>query len=136
MKKLMTFLVIITTLFLVGCMDKAESILKGAYQSEQQDNGYVVQMSFQDDDKSFVQYIDNREIDRGTYEKLDINLYEIKSNQQNYKVEMDGKGNYDIVIEKINEGKPFEMKHIQDVPVYFSEEFGDEEEYESILSDN
>lgn len=56
--------------------------LKGFYQKEV--NGYHVQILIRREDNSFVEWIDNREVDRGTYEKINTNLYRIKSNKQSF----------------------------------------------------
>jgi len=68
-KKIFTVLSLTVVLLLAGCTSNAKSILKGVYQSEREGVGYIVVISFQPEDSSFVEYIDNREVDRGTYKK-------------------------------------------------------------------
>nr|WP_304214413.1 hypothetical protein [Fredinandcohnia onubensis] len=74
---------IVFALILVGCASNKTPLLKGAYQSEHV-NGYIVQMTFQPEDHSFVEYIDNREVDKGTYEELEDGLYKINGELQEF----------------------------------------------------
>lgn len=111
MKRLIILFSLVSFLFIMGCTGKVEFILKGSYQSEPQEDGYIIQMSFNEEEGTSVQYVDNREVDSGTYEKSDMNIYQISSDKQNYEVTLD------------------------DVPTYFSKEFGDEE-YKVLLEDH
>lgn len=63
-------------------------MLKGTYQSDMV-NDVVVQMSFApDENNSFTQYISNREVDKGTFEKKENNIYQIKSDKQNFEIKL------------------------------------------------
>ena len=72
-------------LMLMGC--KQNPTIRGTYQSKIV-NGYhvqiAIQQSRQENDYSFVQYIDNREVDRGTYEQIENNTYKMKGENQNF----------------------------------------------------
>ncbi len=74
---------IVFALLLVGCASNKTPVLKGAYQSEHV-NGYIVQMTFQPENHSFVEYIDNREVDKGTYEEIETGLYKMNVELQEF----------------------------------------------------
>lgn len=76
-KLLIIILSLLSTVVLYGCTKPNNSTLKGFYQSERTTDGYVIQISIQPEENSFVQYIDNREVDSGTYEKLDDKEYNL-----------------------------------------------------------
>lgn len=118
-------------LILWGFISKT-SILKGFYQSEV--NGYHIQMLIREEDNSFVEWIDNREVDRGTYEKVDTNSYRIKSNKQSFKIILDDDNSFEIVIRKLNDGSPIIMKNIttNDHRIVFGK-WDDVDEYKSLL---
>jgi hypothetical protein len=133
MRKLLTALSLVIVLILVGCTPTIIPDLKGSYQSEREGVGYVLVLTFQQDDSSFVEYIDNREVDRGTFEKAENNVYTIKSDKQNFDVSLNAENSFDIKISKLNNGKPIQMKNIDDTPIYFSTEFDDVDKYEALL---
>ena len=133
MQRIVITLSLVIVLLLGGCVSNINPSLKGAYQSDRDGSGYVVQISFQPDDNSFVQYIDNREVDKGVYEKTESNVYKIKGDQQDFEISLTTEDTFEIIINKLNNGKPIIMKKINDVPAYFSKQFGDEEEYKSLL---
>ncbi len=80
---LKTVLSLVIIFMLVGCTSNTKPLLKGFYQTEKHVNGYVVQITIQPEDKSFIEYIDNREVDRGTYdEKTENDKYLMTSDKQ------------------------------------------------------
>jgi len=60
-------------LVLAGCNTQPK--LKGFYQSEKDVNGYHIQLSIQQDNKGFIEFIDNREVDNGTYQEIEVGKY-------------------------------------------------------------
>lgn len=100
---------ILIILILCGFVFKNPN-LKGLYQSEV--NGYNIQMLIREEDNSFVEWIDNREVDRGIYEKVDTNSYRIKSNKQSFEITLNDDSSFEIVINKLNDGNPIIMKNI------------------------
>ena len=136
MKKMKSTLVIglllIIASILGGCTISKNHILKGFYQSDFVD-GYMVQISIQPQEHSFVEYIDNREVDKGTYEKIEDNTYRLKSDKQDLNITLDGDNSFEVVVKKINDGKPILMKNISDVPSYFKTKFDDIDQYKKLL---
>lgn len=132
MRKLLTAVSLVIVLILMGCTPAIIPDLKGSYQSEREGVGYTLVLTFQQDD-SFVEYIDNREVDRGTYEKAENNVYTLKSDKQNFDISVNAENSFDIIISKLNNGKPIQMKNIEDTPIYFKTEFDDVEKYEALL---
>jgi len=133
MRKLLTALSLVIVLILMGCTPAIIPDLKGSYQSEREGVGYTFVLTFQQDDSSFVEYIDNREVDRGTYEKAENNVYTLKSDKQNFDISVNAENSFEIKISKLNNGKPFQLKNIDDTPIYFSTEFDDVDTYEAFL---
>ncbi|WP_226036576.1 hypothetical protein [Aquibacillus saliphilus] len=135
MKKILFTLSLIVSLILGGCASNIQPNLKGTYQSNVV-NGYVVQVAFQTDDNSFVEYIDNREVDKGTYEKKQKNVYKLESNKQNFEITLNNENSFEILIDKLNNGKPIKVKNIDDIPIYSSTKFDDVNEYKALLNKN
>ena len=133
MRKILTALSLVIILLLVGCTSNTKPILKGYYQSEREGIGHVVAISFQQDHSRFIEYIDNREVDRGTYEKIKDNVYEIKSDKQNLEVTLNAKNSFEIIIKKLNNGKPIQLKNVSDTPVEFPTKFDDVDKYKGFL---
>lgn len=136
MKKIFIIISLTIILLLGGCTSNIKPTLKGTYQSVMVNNGYVVQIAIQPDDNSYVEYIDNREVDRGTYEKTENNVYKIKSDKQNFEITLNAKDSFEIIIDKINNGKPIKMKKIDDTPTYNSTKFDDVDKYKALLNKN
>lgn len=135
MKKTASFLVSFIILFLVSCSSKTVPPLGGSYQSERVE-GYVVQMAIQPEEKTFVEYIDNREVDRGTYEEKSDDTYLFKGEKQEFEITLSPEDSFEVIIEQINGDEPIELKNIDKVPTYFPTEFDDAEEYEKLLDEN
>ncbi|MDR4885948.1 hypothetical protein RGU12_00120 [Fredinandcohnia sp. QZ13] len=126
------FLTITFVLLLTGCTSNKTPPLKGAYQSEHVE-GYFVQMSFQPEEQSFVEYIDNREVDKGTYKELENDVYKIYSDIQEFEIKLNKDNSFDLIVKKINEGKPIKLKNIDVTPIYFGTEFDDVDEYKALI---
>ncbi|GGM38464.1 hypothetical protein GCM10011351_25710 [Paraliobacillus quinghaiensis] len=129
------FLTTVFVLLLGGCASSnIIPALKGGYQSEIVD-GEFVQMSFQPDNNSFIEYISNREVDKGTFEELKNGLYKITGDMQEFEITLNSDNSFDLIVKGLNQGKPIRMKNIDDIPVYFSTKFNDVDEYKSLLED-
>ncbi|RFB09656.1 hypothetical protein DZB84_23885 [Bacillus sp. HNG] len=126
------FLTIIFVLLLTGCTSNKTPHLKGAYQSEHLE-GYIVQMSFQPEEQSFVEYIDNREVDKGTYEEMEDGVYKIYGDIQEFDIKLNKDNSFDLIVKKINGGNPIKLKNIDDTPIYFGTEFDDVDEYKALI---
>lgn len=135
MKKTGSLLLSFIVLFLVSCSSDTVPPLGGSYQSELVEE-YVIQMGIQPDDKTFVEYIDNREVDRGTYEEKSDNVYLFKGEKQEFEITLSPEDSFYVIIPQLNEKEPFELKNIDKVPTYSSTEFDDVEEYEKLLDEN
>jgi hypothetical protein len=136
MKKIFITLSLTFGLLMGGCTSNIKPEIKGSYQSDREGIGYVVQIAFQPDDNSYVEYIDNREVDRGTYEKAENNVYKIKSDKQNFEITLNSKDSFELIIDKLNNGKPIKLKKIDDTPTYFKSKFDDVEKYKALLNKN
>ena len=133
MRKLIIMLSLIFLLILGGCATKAKPNLQGSYQSEHI-NGYTILMTFQEVEGNFVEYIDCREVDRGTYEKTKDNVFKIKSDKQNFEITLNDENSFEIFIKKINKGNAIKLKNISAIPGYFSNKYGDEDKYQDLLN--
>jgi len=124
---------LIIILLLRGCTSTIKPTLKGSYQAEKDVNGYFIVISIQQQESSFVEYIDNREVDRGIYEESKNNVYKLKGDKQNFEITLNDDNSFEIIIKKLNNGKPIQMKNIDDTPTYFSTKFGDVDKYKALL---
>lgn len=82
---IISFLIILLT---VGCTTNKTQTLHGFYQSENID-GHFIQISFQREDNTFVQYIDNIEVNKGMYEHLGDNIYMLKGDKKDLKITLE-----------------------------------------------
>jgi hypothetical protein len=103
--------IVLIILILWGFSFKPKPELKGLYQSETGQN-HVVQMLIREEDSSFVEWIDNREVDNGTYKKVDYHYYRFKSNRQKFDIVFKDDNTFEIIITKINNNNPIIMKNI------------------------
>ena len=70
MKKILTIaLVAVGMLGICFFISEGSSELKGTYISSNKDNNYIVQITVDKESNTFVEYIDQREVDRGTIDK-------------------------------------------------------------------
>ncbi len=131
-KKSKLIILPIIIVFIVWGFTSRNPTLRGFYQSEV--NGYHIQMLIREEDNSFVEWIDNREVDRGTYEKVDTDLYRIKGNKQIFELTLNNDNSFGIVINKLNDGNPIIMKNItaDDHRISFGK-WDDIDEYKSLL---
>lgn len=136
-----------------GC-SSADSHLGGFYQSEvkpypvessvTEGNGSSgdrssltvdsVQILIQKKDNKFTQWINNREVDNGTYTKIDDNSYNLKSSRQDFEIELNKDNSFEITIPKINDGSPVILKNtsLKETAISFNS-YDDTEEYKSLL---
>ena len=133
MRKILATLSLVIVLLSGGCIPKTIPVLKGFYQREREGIGYVVAITFKQDDSSFVEYIDNREVDRGTYEKKENNVYKIISDKQNFEITLNAENSFELIIKKLNNGKPIQIKNVNDIPTYFGTKFDDVNKYKALL---
>lgn len=91
-------------------------------------------MLVQEEDNSFVEWINNREVDRGTYKKLEDNSYRFNSSKQSFEITLNDDNFFEIVINKLSDGNPITMKNIttDDTRTSFGK-FEDVDEYKSLL---
>lgn len=125
-------LVVALSIVVIGLGIRKEPKINGSYQSEIVGNHYI-QMALQSDDHTFVQYIDNREVDRGYYIELDHNKFQLISEIQTIDIILKKDNSFNICIGNLNSGTPITMLKTGDIPSYFRTEFNDIEEYKSLL---
>lgn len=136
MRKFKILILSLLSIFtLYGCKDTNDNLLRGFYQSEITTDGHIVQVSVQPQENSFVEYIDNREVNSGTYEKLSTDKYKLVGDKRTIEIVLDKNNSFEILIKKINKGNSIKMKNIGATPGYFATEFDDVEEYKKLLED-
>lgn len=136
MKKFMLLILsLMIILIFSSCTITNTSSLQGSYESERTSDGYVVQISIQSDENSFIEYIDNREVNRGTYDELSANEYKLNGNNQTIEITLDKNDSFEIIIEKVNGGNPIVLKNIDTVPRYFTTKFNDIDKYKLLLEE-
>src|SRR5690606_17354208 len=98
-------------------------------------NGYFVQLTVQQDDSSFVEYIDNREVDKGNVIKKEDGRYLLEGEHQSIDVYLNSDNSFDIVVKKLNNGNPIKMVHTNDVPVYGPKYLHDVDLYQTLVAE-
>ncbi|SEK49833.1 hypothetical protein SAMN04488700_1642 [Carnobacterium iners] len=134
MKKIVISLLLMISIVLVGCSPDTASVLEGSYQNETVEDGHFVSLAFYPDDSSFVELIDNRKVDSGTFEKKSDNIYLVKSEKQEFEIILDKDYTFEITLDQLNDGKPFQPKNTSKDPGEIATEFDDVEEYEKLLN--
>lgn len=124
-------MLVIFIVFLIA--PKRQTTLLGFYQSDGPINGYHIQLSIWQRKNSFSLYIDNRELVSGVYKQLDDNTYELLGDNQTFIIELNRQNSFEIIISKLNDGKPIRMNNIGYVPMSFSGDFADVDKYNDLL---
>ena len=136
MKKFMVLILSLVSMFILSsCTTTNNSSLRGFYQSEVTTDGYVIQISIQPDENSFVEYIGNRQVNSGTYDVLGDKKYTLVGDNQTIKIALDKNNSFEIIIKKVNGGNPVVLKNIDKVPTYFRTEFDDIDKYKALLEE-
>lgn len=132
MKKTIVIIILLVFFIIAWSYSTNNHILRGFYQTEV--DGYHIQMLFQLADQSFIQWIDNRQVDQGSYEKIDTNLYRISSELQNFEISLNRDNSFSLIISQLNSGEPIMMQNItpKDHSISFGE-WGDIDKYKSLL---
>ena len=91
-------------------------------------------MLIQKEDNRFIEWIDNREVDRGSYTKNDDTAYSFESDIQNFDIELKDDNSFELIIKKVGQDKPIKMKNISadDTTTTFGS-WDDVDEYKSLL---
>lgn len=135
MKKFIFTVMVLMIIVLVGSYG-VKPIFKGTYQNEGDINGYFIQLSVDAREDTFVLYINNREVNRGTYEEQEDNLYVMKGDFQEFKVNLQKDNSFEIIINKISKEFPIRLVNMGKEATNFPMTFGDEEEYKQLLIDD
>ena len=133
MRKIKIILTSLMFFLVVSCSSNSAPLLGGSYISERVE-GYVIQIAIQPEENTFVQYIDNREVDRGVFEKQSENTYLFKGDKQEFETTLTSEDSFEVSVAQINDGKLIELINESKVPAYFSTEFDDVDEYEELLN--
>lgn len=137
MKKTGSFLLSFIVLFLVSCSSDLVPPLGGNYNSGSiQEDGTYIEIAIQPEENTFVEYISNREVDRGTYEEKSDNVYLFKGDKQEFEITLSSKDSFEVTVPQLNEGEPIELKNTDKIPTYYLTEFDDVEEYKKLLDEN
>ena len=57
----------------------------------------------------------------------------MKGDKRNFEITLKDDNSFEIIVKKINSGKPIQMKSFKDIPMYFSTKFDDVDKYKSLL---
>lgn len=131
LKKILCLISFLLIFLISGCVS-AKLTLNGFYQCTTTD-GYHIQMSFDKKNNSFVEYIDNREVNKGTYEHKDDNTYTLTGDTQSFEITLNDKNYFEMIIKKINNGESIKMDYIDNTPTYFETDFNDIDKYKKLL---
>lgn len=117
-----------------GCGIKP--VFEGIYQNEKEVNGYFIQLAVDSQDNSFVLYINNRQVNAGTYKEEKDNLYAMNGNLQDFEVSLKKDNSFQFLNNKISKGNSIKLKNMGRETINFPIVFGDEKEYEQLLVDD
>ncbi|MGL5692550.1 MAG: hypothetical protein ACRCXA_00610, partial [Peptostreptococcaceae bacterium] len=87
---------------MVGCSSVTREILQGFYQSYMK-NGYCIQFSFLKEDNTFVGYINNIEINKGTYESLGDGNFILKGDTGDIEIKLEKNNSFRLNLGKLSE---------------------------------
>lgn len=133
LKKIRWVLLFVFGLLLAGCSSAIVPPLGGFYQSEITGD-YTIQIGIQPEENTFMEYIENREVDRGIIKKITDDKYLFESEKQEFEITLTSDDTFEVQIAQINGGDPIELKNIDKVPTYITTEFDDVEEFEELLN--
>lgn len=136
MKKILIFIIVLFAIIIFITLKLPNnSSLGGFYQNDMISEGYTIAISIQPEEKSFVEYINNREVNSGTFEELGNKRYKLIGNNRNIDIELAKNNSFEITIKKINDEIPIVLKNINNVPIYYTTQFDDVDEYISLLKE-
>lgn len=95
-KRALSMLCLFFTSLMIGCSSSIKLDLHGFYQSNMV-NEYHVQMLFNKEDNNFIEYIDNREVNKGSYEDLSDNKYRVNGDIQSFEIILEEDNSFYIV---------------------------------------
>ena len=102
-KRVIIAMTILTILLIVGCSKNLTNpSLKGFYHAELK-YGNSVGFSFQDNDNTFVVYINSIEINKGTYDALGDGEYILKGEKGDLEIKLEKENYFNLEIEKLME---------------------------------
>ncbi|MGL4338026.1 MAG: hypothetical protein ACRCST_14125, partial [Turicibacter sp.] len=123
-EKLGRIISLLFILLLMGCATQKKITLQGVYQSELIDQ-YIVQLSFDKNDQTFIEYINNIDVNKGTYELWDDNTYLLKGDNQTITIKLDETDSFEMVFSKLNERKPIKLIKNGPLPTIFDSKFSE-----------
>ena len=106
--------------------------LGGSYQSEMI-GGYIVQFAVQPQDNTFVQYIDCREVNKGSASDNGDGTYVFDGDVKDFTVTLKENNSFDLILVKLVENRVITLENISKVPIYIGMTYGDEEAYKDYL---
>lgn len=113
-----TILAVLALLLLTACSESPK--LKGFYQSEMIGHD-IVQISIYDDKNEFIEYISNREVNRGTYTEKEDGSYLFDGDELDFEIQLNSDNSFELSLLKLSGSDSILMKNISDVPVEFDE---------------
>ena len=130
--------IILLTVSLSGCAALPGSqppVFHGFYQSEIV-NGYIVQMTVEQDTNKFTEFIENRTVQQGTFEVDADNelLFHLQGDTLSFDVTLSDDNTFELTVPGVDPDAPVVMKRISETPTYFSTEFDDIDEYRELLN--
>lgn len=114
----------------------APATLLGTYQSGFH-GSYYVQFAVTDEkhhgENTFVEYIDSREVDRGTWTAHENGAYHLAGARQDLWIVLDDEDRFWVSIPGIEDGAPIWLENLWKTPAYNGYIYGDEGAYQALL---
>lgn len=135
--KMVGALCFLLIIYLIYRTNPIPPTLKGFYQSEWVSDvggteGKIIQISIWEDGR-FVEFITNRQVNRGTLKKIDDMQYYFDGNEGDFDIILNSDNSFQIKIPRLNNGEPIELKNVDDIPCTFAAQWDDVEEYKAYL---
>lgn len=120
LKKARLAIFICLLLTLTSCAIR-QTIFQGAYQSEWIGND-IVQMTVNPKDSTFVLYMTNRQVDSGSVEAKEENVYSLNGSYSTYEITLDQDNSFEIYLPEIAGEEPIIMNNVNATSVYIHTE--------------
>ncbi|MGL4452279.1 MAG: hypothetical protein ACRCTZ_13940 [Sarcina sp.] len=136
MKKVLGIVLILGVVCLGGIFfisNEKAHILKGTYENDRDKPFPLIQLTIDEDENTYVFYIEQREVERGKVIENDTRDYTFKSEKREFKVNLKEDDSFAIIAKGINNGEQIILTKATEVKQYFYTPFGDEEEYMELI---
>lgn len=118
LSNILIFTFVIAFIGITYVYNQPVAALSGSYLSEDI-NGYQVQISIDTKDNSYVQYINQREVDKGKIVEVSDNSFNLVSELQDQVIKLNNDNTFTIELNKLS-NQDIILKNTSYIPTYYS----------------